>query len=562
MMRTGSEYGAPIKAPHTAGPVPHAWIDALPFALFLPLAWMILHSPLQINHDCAYVLECARILTEGGLPYVDFIDINPPLIFYMNMAPVYVSKATGLLLPQAFSLFVAGQLLVSSVLLFSLFRMRELNLKPAARAALLAGWIVSSLFVYATGDFGQRDYLVIIMVFPFVIVRVIRYYGDRVRPAPSMVIGIMTGIGLSLKPYFFLLVLIPEAIALVRTRRARVLVAPEMLSACAFTLSYALHFLFLPERVHAELFGRWMPFFMHYYGTINLNLFHYMFTQPAVIAGSVSLVFGAVLAFVIVRRRGISSLRLEMLTGLFIGSFLSYWMQQKGYSYHALPAKISFVMLSLFAALWLYEEIMHRREQVRARKLWAVSASILILLGLFTLTVRAFIADRSYVTYESFRMYRQAIRSYSAQEDRVLFINTVLFPAYPTLIQTGRRSASRYLTSFPLAGFYYGSAETGTFPYRDRRAMPDEERRFLSELGSDIETMKPALVFIHDGEHCSAMPEGFRMHDYFLHSGFIQEEMRDYRAKEHVGDFVLYVRALPDQAFALHDSTRQQISHD
>lgn len=535
------------------------WIDAFPFLLFGWFAWMIMQSPMQVNHDCAYVLHCSQLLTMGGLPYVDFIDVNPPLIFYLNTIPVYASNITGLTLPQAFSFFVLVQLVISTLIVRYLFNLPELNLKPAARAGLMLGWIMCSVVVYTTGDFGQRDYLVILTAFPFLLVRIIRYYGDTVRTFPSLLIGLLTGIGLCLKPNFLLIVAVPELIGLLRTKRFRVLLSPETAACGAFCAAYALHFFFLPPIVRVELFGRWIPFFTRYYGSINLNLFQQVIMQPVVITGIVVLCGFLLLAFIIVRRRGITSLRIEMLSGLVIGSFLSYWIQQKGYSYHALPAKISFVMLALFLSLWFYEEIMHRKEHFPFRRSIASASFLVILAGLIAVAARSFTSDGAYVAYRAFEPYRQAIRSHSAAHDRILFLNTILFPAYPTLVQTNRLPGSRYLTSFPVAAFYYGTPASlsGTFPYRRREAMPPEEKRFLAELASDIATNTPAMIFIHCGPHTSAMPEGFDLNEYFRRANFIAGAMAQYVPWGEVGEFFVYVRRANPIAAAGHTGVKE-----
>jgi hypothetical protein len=300
--------------------------------------------------------------------------------------------------------------------------------------------------------------------------------------------------------------------------------------------------LLLPAIVRSELFDRWLPFFLRYYGTINLNLFEHVVKQPAFLAGAAILFGAAVVAFIIVRRRGTRSLRIEMFIGAFIGSFLSYWIQQKGYSYHSLPAKLSFVLLALFSSFWLYEEVMHRKEHFPARRFIALSPSILIICFLAALAVRTFAGNGTYSMYESFEPYRQAIRAHSVKNDRVLFINTILFPAYPTLVQTDRLPGSRYLTSFPLAGFYYTQNYTAAFSYHNVETMPADEKLFLRELADDIAVNKPAIIFIHDTVPCSAMPAGFNMLTYMHHTHFIDTAMREYAFDTTVLDFAMYLR--------------------
>ena len=41
-------------------------------------------------------LEMGRYLLEGRLPYVDYIELNPPLIHYISVIPVFLADLTGI----------------------------------------------------------------------------------------------------------------------------------------------------------------------------------------------------------------------------------------------------------------------------------------------------------------------------------------------------------------------------------------------------------------------------------------------------------------------------------
>ena len=45
-------------------------------------------TPERINADCALRLQEAELLLNGAVPYLDFVDIDRPLITYLNVLPV------------------------------------------------------------------------------------------------------------------------------------------------------------------------------------------------------------------------------------------------------------------------------------------------------------------------------------------------------------------------------------------------------------------------------------------------------------------------------------------
>ena len=44
----------------------------------------IIYYPLSTNLGSAMYLQAGQMLLEGQMPYVDFVDINPPLIIYVS----------------------------------------------------------------------------------------------------------------------------------------------------------------------------------------------------------------------------------------------------------------------------------------------------------------------------------------------------------------------------------------------------------------------------------------------------------------------------------------------
>ena len=53
-------------------------------ALFALSLAHIIYFPLSTSLGSALYLQAGQMLLEGQMPYVDFVDINPPLIIYVS----------------------------------------------------------------------------------------------------------------------------------------------------------------------------------------------------------------------------------------------------------------------------------------------------------------------------------------------------------------------------------------------------------------------------------------------------------------------------------------------
>jgi hypothetical protein len=143
---------------------------------------------------------------------------------------------------------------------------------------------------------------------------------------------------------------------------------------------------------------------------------------------------------------------------------------------------------------------------------------------------------------------RQIIQQRTQPRDRVLVVATSVRPAYPMLLQTGRKPGSRYLCCFPIALCYAGVeargdcldfrvSENGTVPfevtpnrpiYRRRHDAPPEEQRFLDELGEDVGRFRPRLIIVQDGSGWLGLPAGFNTFEYLVDSGWAKEALAPY----------------------------------
>jgi len=55
-------------------------------------------EPERRNRGSAILLDCGRLLVQGAVPYVDYVESHPPLSHYFHALPVLLARWTGIAL--------------------------------------------------------------------------------------------------------------------------------------------------------------------------------------------------------------------------------------------------------------------------------------------------------------------------------------------------------------------------------------------------------------------------------------------------------------------------------
>jgi hypothetical protein len=168
-------------------------------AVWLALCW---HGP--ITNDLMWQLWIGQRLHAGATLYVDILEINPPLWFWV------AAGSEGLVGPARLSSFHALLLIFAAVTLaaalFGLRLARGLTERWAFVAALL-------LFLFLTSYYslGQREQFAFLVSSPLLLLAARRAEGLKVAPSLAFAAGMLAAPGLLLKPYFLLAPLMLEA---------------------------------------------------------------------------------------------------------------------------------------------------------------------------------------------------------------------------------------------------------------------------------------------------------------------------------------------------------------
>ncbi|MBA3495648.1 MAG: hypothetical protein H0T86_00905 [Gemmatimonadales bacterium] len=155
-------------------------------------------SPL--NGDAAWILYCARRMLDGERMYVNLVEINPPLVFWLNLPVIWFARLTSLPEIPTYRGFVIALALLSLAACAGLLRRAWGAEGPAALAFLFA--VTTVLFAMPAGYFGQREHLVLALITPYLLAAAAELRGVAIGRGSGVALGLAAALALSLKPHF------------------------------------------------------------------------------------------------------------------------------------------------------------------------------------------------------------------------------------------------------------------------------------------------------------------------------------------------------------------------
>ena len=317
--------------------------------------------PADVQHDVAMYLQAGQLLLRGKRPYVDFIDLNPPLITYLSAIPAGVARVLGTAVAPTAMLMTACaaalSLVVTRRILVSVFEEAGADTLVADAAVLALAyafflidapeWIDLSFPGNPSPDprlsafFAQREHLFMIGSAPFLAMRFRRWEGGRNPVLWAAVAGAVASVVTCLKPQFVIVLLAFEVGYLASKRKLTRLWAPEMAAFCAVVVAYVAHFALLPESVRSAWFGRWLPFVVQGYGVFNEPSYWHLIARCWPAIGALVAAFGLTLVGDPLGWRLTRGFALMALGGAIL-----YVGQRKGWTYHAYPMRTCSIVVA------------------------------------------------------------------------------------------------------------------------------------------------------------------------------------------------------------------------
>jgi hypothetical protein len=496
------------------------------------LAIFTLWNSATIDHDCALYLQTGQLLLDGQVPYVDFVELNPPLIMYLSVIPAWVSRMSGLPAAPVFHVMCCLLIAVTLVQIRSLLR-RSADYAPWEIGWVLGAWVTASIVVYIHSFFGQREHLFTLLYFPFLVMRVGRFFGFSASIRMASVVGIQAGIGCCIKPHFLVIACAVELALLLKHRRLRELWSSEVAMFWLTAAAYVAHWFFVPHAMFDNFFHRWFPLISNGYDEVyGIGVVNAIRSLPDGRWSKVQLAIVGVGLLLGIVGRGSRRDFLYAVSIFCVAAMAMFVAQRKGWEYHRIPIKMGAVVAAALIPMELRRLLLARGKWNAAFDRPAAVGGCLLFIPFLGLTLSAMRSQALRDEPEEDAALAKVVAAQTDSHDKVLVVSTSV-KAYPVLLTLDRRPGSRYLWSFPIALFYRDAPRTSAtrpFPYHDPTEKSPEEKLFLQETREDIAARRPELILIQNDDGPRGCPPTFNVHEYLEKAGVIRFILEAYQA--------------------------------
>jgi hypothetical protein len=495
---------------------------------FLLLALVVLNIIIQFslikNCDPSWLLRVGVKMLHGKHYYYDFFETNPPMIIYLYMPAIGMAK---LFHTEMYTQFIFYITIVTAILfLISRFYIKKI----APDNKLLQYILLIVLAVYYTAlstiAFGEREFFMLILTMPYILLTVLRGTNKPINNYQAIFIGLLAGIGISLKPYFLAAPLLIECYLMLSKRRFFYWFRTETLTIGVFLIAYLISiFIFTPEYIYKVL-----PL------VTNLYFHGYRSFLPLVIYNPSTLFWAMVLWLYIFKTRPlINKTLINILLLASIGFLFSYLIQCATWYYRVYPllCVTSFLLAALF-----YEYYMQAYKNV-----WKRRATLTCIVAFYFFPFAAALPTLSIpmnhlININQVKLVQHVKQNYKNKSIYVIsasMSNTTLLEDY-----AGAKSVSRFPFQMLLPGLIKKLDETKNSAKLNK--LKSELHEIIGLIVEDIQKNKPKLLIIRTN-----IPKDFFGRENFDYVKFLSQDPRfkktisNYTYYKTINNFQLYI---------------------
>ena len=467
---------------------------------------------LVYDSDLAILTSFAERLLAGHKFADMYYETNPPLSILIYVPVLWIQSISGLAVYEAHFFYTLGLLLMSAVLsAYLLWRLDILD--TGSKHILLMGYVLTQVIVPSL-EFGDRDHLVLMGLFPFALGQLALVYKAPVSSVLLWGAFIFGSLFILLKPHYGLIPTLLLLYRFIKYERFRVALAPDFLALAIGVLLYA----FVLYVFFYDFLSVVFPDSLYLYSANR----HAGIWPDFFVFGSLLVIFTAVLSTTAI---GAQEKRiLYFLSVMTLLLFIPYLVQGKALNYQRIP------YLSLWFITGMCGVYYFLRQYARAGIALAFSV---FCIGLAVVSFRG--PPFSALSHEAFRSLplSQALDIYCPQERQCRFLllsdisdNIHRLGTYHGAFHASRFTSMWYLPAILINEMALDEGREAKFTREELEAYKSKYRTMVAQ---DLVRFKPDVIIALEN-----VPgfEGFDFIEFFSGNPAFRTEFSRY---DHAG---------------------------
>ncbi len=479
-----------------------------------------------LNSDSAWLLYLARRVVQGDRLYIDLIEINPPLIVWLQLPIAFLSRFLQLNPTLVFRVGVLLWLAICVGLCLVVVAYRKANKGER-------GWLLLLLLLVLLGwtraHFGEREHIAFAALLPYLFLTAALVEGKVFPRKLRLLIGAIAAVGLALKPH--LILVWPACLGLVCWKQRSLTAAAKLDNAtiAGLLLMYAATVVFaFPEYLRL---------------IVLLGPVYRLFARKdiaAVILNSVEALGAimAVLAYGLLRKSVLHRGNADVFALATMAFLAAVVMQRKGFSYHYYPVSASTLVLCGVVLLNTDGSRMNRIQRVGRAVL-----ALLLVLGLSSGAGWSLMQLwREDPVYRQQRVLASYIREHAS--DRSV-MRLGYEDNFPLVDMAGASWSLRFPNLWFVESLYREQlASSEPLQFRPPSAMSLPERWCYEAVLDDFIRRKPSLLLITRpfAPGVSGEVNRFNYLDYFSQDARFTSALHSYRRVPGPAEYSVFVR--------------------
>ncbi len=466
-----------------------------------------------LSGDLGWHLNIAKGMLSGKQLYVDYFEVNTPLIIYITEISVFLSQIFNVNLILGLNIFNFSLSLTSFLICLQVIKRSESETVEFILPFFVAYAIFIIPLMFPVSEFGQKEHIFMLLFMPYIL-------EFALKLKPQTWLFVLACVGMLIKPYFILAYLGIFIIRLIERDRT-------VLTECAILISINMLFLIWMLYVHSEYFDTIVPIALNSYknltlsdGTIKSNIANFYMISIWTLD---LYVFAFIFSIITITKNTIRLLP-TLLALLF-----SVYLQGKDFWYHYIP--FFMVINLLFGLLFIeFKEGSNIKQLIRV-------VNVLLIFGCLSSSLGGLWSNYNNQNNKHIAQYEHTIKYLEKYKNKkILALSPDLGIVFPTALYFNLQWDMKQHSMQILDGL---------FKFKDKINTQDPSTKYVADDVVQALKLKPEVVLVlrpnkkiieHKWNTAYFFKAGHNYIDFFSQYSDFKELWKLYKFREEISN--------------------------